>query len=200
MNEEYLIGIDEVGRGPLAGPICVCAIAVIQENRLKIFEKLKGIVDSKKVNEKKRERWFKQIDQLRKQGKVSYKVACVGAKIIDREGIQKTTKLAIQRVLYRLGIDPSACRIKLDGTLYAPKKFKSQETITKGDEKEWIISTASIIAKVKRDRKMYKLAKKYPQYFLDENKGYGTEKHISAIKQFGLSEEHRRSFCRNISK
>lgn len=193
-----LIGIDEVGRGPLAGSICLCAVSIPVENKIKVFNKLCGIVDSKKTNGHKREDWFKKIDKLRKQRLLDYRVAFVGAKIIDRDGIQPATQIAIWRVLNRLGIDEKKCEIKLDGTLYAPKKFKNQKTIIKGDEKEWIISTASIIAKVKRDKKMCRLAKKYPKYGFDIHKGYGTKAHVEAIRKFGFSREHRRSFCKNI--
>lgn len=193
-----LIGIDEVGRGPLAGPICLCAVSIPVENKIEVFNKLRGIVDSKKTNGHKREGWFKKIDELRKKGILDYRIAFVGAKIIDRNGIQPATRIAIWRVLNRLGIDEKKCEIKLDGTLYAPKKFKKQKTIIKGDEKEWIISTASIIAKVKRDKKMCRLAKKYPKYGFDIHKGYGTKAHVEAIRKFGFSREHRRSFCKNI--
>ena len=193
-----LIGIDEVGRGPLAGPICLCAVAIPAKNKMKVRRKLRGIVDSKKTNGHKREDWFRRIDSLRKAGLLDYRVAFVGARIIDRKGIVPATRLGIWRTLYRLGLNPEKCEIKLDGTLYAPAKFENQKTIIKGDEKEWIISTASIIAKVKRDAKMSRLSKTYPKYGFEKHMGYGTKEHRRAIKKYGKSREHRRSFCRNI--
>lgn len=199
----YVVGIDEAGRGPLAGPICAAAIAFppnVKHSVFNIWGK-GGIRDSKKLSEIQREKIFAKLQELKKKRKVDFAAAMVGAVIIDRIGISRATALAVARALKKLSLIPSDTKILLDGLLHAPKIYQNQKTIIKGDEKEPLIALASIVAKVKRDRKMRRLSKKYPKYGLykfEIHKGYGTALHLKMIRQFGLSSIHRRSFCSNL--
>lgn len=184
MSMKYIIGIDEAGRGPVAGPVSVGLVMIQKKDR----NILKGIKDSKKLSEKKREEWF---EKLRKDKKVFYTCCMVNSKVIDDKGISYAINLAIKKVCLRT--DKEDCEVLLDGSLYAPKKY-TQKTIIKGDEKITVISAASIVAKVTRDRKMKVLAKKYPKYGFEIHKGYGTKKHYVLIKKHGRCGIHRKSF------
>lgn len=190
LKKTHLIGIDEVGRGPIAGPIAVCAIAF---NGV-IPKFLKGIKDSKHVSKKKREEWYKKFLKARRDKILDFSVSCVNSKVVDKKGINFATKLAIRNALIRLNKNPDHCRVLLDGLLYAPKTYKNQKTIIRGDQTEPAISAASVIAKVYRDRKMKRFSKKYPQYDFDKNSGYGTKRHLGAIKKHGVCKIHRKSF------
>jgi ribonuclease HII len=181
---KYIIGIDEAGRGPIAGPVSVGLIMVLKKNK----NILKGIKDSKKLSEKKREEWF---EKLKKEKKVFHTCAMIGPKIIDEKGLSYAINLAIKKVCKRT--NKKDCEILLDGSLHAPKKYV-QKTIIKGDEKINVIAAASIIAKVTRDRKMKMFSKKYPQYDFEIHKGYGTKKHYRKIRKYGCCELHRKSF------
>ena len=193
-----IIGIDEAGRGPLAGPISVGAFAVKSKDTLKLF---KGVKDSKQLSEKQREEWFATIKKHSNKREVCYAVSFSSAPIIDSKGLTKATRMAMGRSLKRLeknGFAPIDSRVLLDGSLYAPLKYSNQKTIIDGDAKEPIIALASICAKVLRDRKMKRLAKKYPNYGFEIHKGYGTKAHYRAIRKYGISELHRRSFLKNL--
>jgi len=187
-----IIAIDEAGRGPLAGPIAVAAVVATANSKFKIqnAKLLRNIKDSKKLSARQREKWFVII-----KSNFEYRVAMVGPEIIDRIGINPATRLAISRIIKRFETWPDL--ILMDGGLRAPKQY-NQQTIIKGDEKIPLIAAASIMAKVKRDRKMERLHKDYPQYCLDCHKGYGTKLHYKMIKKNGLSPFHRRSFLKNI--
>jgi len=191
-----VIGIDEVGRGPLAGPVTLCACA-IPAARVKTFfaGEFKGIKDSKKLTPAVREFFFEKTKAERERGSVAYSVSHVSAAIIDRIGISKAVARALKRCLLKLELDAKSCRVLLDGSLKAPAIFPDQKTIIRGDATVPIISLASVIAKVTRDRKMTRLAKQFPGYGLEIHKGYGTLLHRRAIKKRGLSLLHRRSFC-----
>jgi len=193
---KFVVGVDEVGRGPLAGPIVFCAFKMSINFSAKTFGKLK---DSKKLLPKKREEIFAKLEKLKKGKVVNYSIYSVSAKSIDKNGLSKAGKSCIEEVLKDLKIKPIESMILLDGGLKAPKKYKNQKTIIKGDEKERAIAFASIIAKVFRDGLMRKLSKKYPEYGFEIHKGYGTKKHRLLIKKYGLCPEHRKSFCRNIN-
>ncbi len=179
---KYVIGIDEVGRGPIAGPVTVCACMISSD----IAKKYKGIKDSKKLTQKRREEIYKEI-----QGLVEYKVTSISAKEIDEKGISFCIKKALAT---SISIFPKETKVLLDGGLKAPPEYKDQKTIIKGDEKEVSIALASILAKVTRDRYMAKMALKYPLYGLEGHKGYGTRKHYESIQKYGPSPLHRRSF------
>ncbi|MEK7587046.1 MAG: ribonuclease HII [Patescibacteria group bacterium] len=209
----HIIGIDEAGRGPLAGPVGVGAVIMSRLHLDKfgcgvIFKKLPNLKDSKKLSEKQREVWFEFLKAEKKKGNLDFAVALVSEKIIDKQGIVKAIKIGISRCLKLLllptlsrdpdrsvGAIPSNYLVLLDGSLKAPENFVKQKTIIRGDESEPIISLASIVAKVTRDRRMIQLAKKYPNYGFEIHKGYGTKVHYRAIKKFGLSVIHRQTYC-----
>lgn len=194
-KETYLVGIDEAGRGPIAGPLAMGAMLVklkTKNSKLKIF---KGIKDSKKLSENGRNEWYRKIRVLQKEGILDYRVSFVNEKIIDKKGLTYSLKLAVSNCLKKLQIKPES-RVLLDGSLYAPPKYKNQKTIIRGDEKEPVISAASIVAKVIRDGQMKRLSKKYLGYGFEKNKGYGTKAHYRALKKLGPSKIHRKSFLK----
>ena len=184
---KYLIGIDEVGRGPIAGPVAVGGIIVYHKDLKKYLNKtFKGIKDSKKLSEAQREKWLEKINQEKTLGNIDFKVSFVSHKIIDLIGLSKSIKLALNRTLMKLKHNSDKTRVLLDGGLKAPEIYKNQKEIIKGDEKEIVIALASVAAKVKRDQKMVRLAKRYPQYGFNEHKGYGTKRHYKSIKKYGF--------------
>lgn len=189
------MGIDEVGRGPLAGPLTVCACKVPYTFD---FSHFKGIKDSKKLSPKKREGWFAKISDFRARGELDFALSSVPSTEIDEMGVAFAIKKALSRVLETMSLAPESTLIKLDGALRAPEKFLFQETIIKGDEKIPIISAASIVAKVTRDRHMEEQARLYPEYSFEKHKGYGTSEHFKLIHKYGLSPIHRKSFCKNV--
>jgi len=184
-KELFLIGIDEAGRGPLAGPVAVGAVAMTSKPKF-----LKGIKDSKKLSAKQRGEWLIILEKH-----FEFHAAMVGPQMIDKIGISRATKLAVSRVLRKFRKEPDL--VLLDGSLFASRRY-AQKTIIKGDEKVQIISAASIIAKTTRDAKMFRLHKKFPQYCFNKHKGYGTKLHYKMLKKHGLSPFHRRLFCRNL--
>ena len=192
---KYIIGIDEVGRGPLAGPVAVCALAASP----KMLKHFRGIKDSKQLSEAQREEWLRLI-KMHKGEELRYAVSMISAKEIDKKGIAPAIRKALTASIRKLSIDPSDCEVRLDGGLKAPPEYKKQKTIIKGDEKESVIAMASIVAKVNRDRLMVRLDKKYPKYLLARHKGYGTKAHIAALRRYGLSEIHRVSFCKFLKQ
>lgn len=197
MKSSYIIGIDEVGRGPIAGPVAVGSFVVLDKKALRLFTKVK---ESKQLKEQDREEWFKKIEKVRDEGLVDFRVVFQSEKIIDKKGlsfaIKNALRISIDELVERNNLKKENIKVLLDGGLHAPKEYINQKTIIKGDEKEKIIALASICAKVLRDRKMIKLSKKYPQYKLDINKGYGTKVHYEAINKYGLIDLHRKSFLK----
>ncbi len=205
---KYLIGIDEVGRGPLAGPVCVGLVAIEKNKAHKILKKFHKLNDSKKMKVKDRENISKEcfaknseINSKIKEGEILFEIKKCSAKEIDKIGISKCIKKCIEsglRSFEKKGINCDNCEVCLDGALRAPSKYLHQTTIIRGDSSEPIISLASVLAKVYRDNLMIKLHKKIPDYGFDKHKGYGTKTHIQAIKKCGLSSEHRKYFCTKI--
>lgn len=193
MDYKYYIGIDEVGRGPIAGPVTVCAVLSFSGRELGDF---KGIKDSKKLTGKGREKWFKKIKTSRAEKIVDFSVFSVGNKTIDKIGIVASIRLCILNCLKKLNSPEEETLVILDGGLKAPEDYKYQETIIKGDEKEPLIAMASIVAKVSRDWHMSNLPEKYSGYSFDKHKGYGTKAHYNAIKEHGISDLHRRTFLK----
>ncbi len=191
----YIVGVDEAGRGPLAGPVSVGVVMVPRDFDFSIFGKLR---DSKKLGPKKREEFFALIKKLAKEGKMLFAVSLVSEKIIDTKGISFAIKKGIEQNFKKLKI-PKISKIYLDGGLKAQVDFKNQETIIKGDEKIPVISLASICAKVTRDLYMVRIAKKYPEYGFEIHKGYGTRKHYQCIREHGTRDVHRKSFCKNLT-
>ncbi len=188
----HIIGIDEAGRGPLAGPVSVGLVKIPNGFNKKFF---KGIKDSKQLSPEERELWFSLATEARKKGELDFKVSLVSEKIIDKHGISYALRLGIKRCLSGLGVLEDS-QIFLDGALKAPAEFKHQLTVIKGDEKIPVISLASICAKVIRDRRMVKMSKKFPEFNFHIHKGYGTLMHRQAIEKYGLSDIHRRSFLK----
>ena len=191
---KHIVGIDEVGRGPVAGPVTVCACAAAADFDMTLFD---GIRDSKKLSPKKREEWFQKISTWKALGNLDFAFVSISANEIDRMGIAPAIRKALSSALDMLSLDPSITQVMLDGSLYAPEIFSIQKTIIKGDEKIPIISAASIVAKVMRDTYMVEQAAVYPVYGFDMHKGYGTAAHMKAIKKHGLSPLHRKSFLRD---
>ena len=194
-SAKYVVGIDEAGRGPLAGPVAVGTVKIEKGFNKKFFG---GIKDSKKLTENERNKWFELAKSAQKRGRLHFSVSLVSNIVIDKHGISKAIKIGIKKNLLKLYVSPKDSYILLDGLLKAPIEYKNQLTIIKGDEKVPVISLASIVAKVTRDRYMANLAKKYTQYGFEQHKGYGTEMHRKAIKKHGATPTHRRTFLKNI--
>lgn len=193
---KWVIGIDEVGRGPLAGPVYVCAVAMPE----KAYKSMRwGILnDSKQMTVKHREQWSKEAKLLEQKGAIKIALARRTALQIDAKGIAVCIRECIAENLKKLALDPKDCNVLLDGSLKAPLEYKKQQTIIKGDSKEKIISLASVVAKVARDAYMVSLHKKHPAYGWDKNKGYGTLAHRVALKKKGATILHRRSFLSRL--
>lgn len=194
---KYSIGIDEVGRGPIAGPVTVCAFTFYK--KVSFQKTLPKLKDSKKLSPAQRELWFAQIKTWQKEGVADFKVSSVSAVVIDKIGIVPAIQKALNSSLRSLAPKAQSL-VLLDGGLKAPFEYKKQKTIIKGDEKERVIALASIVAKVTRDRYMQKIAKKYPEYGFETNVGYGTKKHYDVIAIQGVTSLHRRSFLKNVVK
>jgi ribonuclease HII len=159
---------------------------------------LKGIKDSKQLTAQKREEWVNKLKTAGESEEILFCVSSTDNKQIDKVGLTKAVGLAIEKSLKKLNLEPCKCLVLLDGGLKAPTEYIYQETIIRGDEKERIISAASVIAKVDRDKVMVAYAKKYPGYKFHKHKGYGTKAHYEAIKKHGICNIHRRSFLKNI--
>jgi ribonuclease HII len=182
---QLLLGIDEAGRGPLAGPVCAAAV-ILKPNQI-----IEGVNDSKKLSEKKREALF---DVIKSEVK-AYSIAFATVEEIEEMNILNATMLAMKRAVEGLKIKADYALI--DGNRLPPLDIKS-EYVIKGDAKSMSIAAASILAKVSRDRLCYEYAEKYPQYGFDKHKGYGTKLHTQAIKEYGPCEIHRMSFLKKI--
>lgn len=194
-KHRYLIGIDEVGRGPLAGPVYVGAVMVPHDFDWKSAE---GVRDSKKLTPRKREEWYEKLNKMREAEKLNFTTASSTPEMIDERGIVFAISSALAECLKNIDAYPAECEILLDGSLHAPPQFARQKTIIHGDDIEPVISMASIVAKVERDSLMTNLGAQFPEYGFETHKGYGTSAHCSAIKQYGLCVLHRKSFCRKL--
>ena len=184
---KYIAGVDEVGRGPLAGPVVCCAVIMpLDENELVV-----GVDDSKKVPVKKREELSKKL----KERALCYTVVEIDEKTIDEINILEATKLGMKRAIESLPIAPEI--VLTDGNMTLDISFP-QKSIIHGDALSYSIGSASIIAKVHRDALMDEYAKEYPHYAFEKNKGYGTKAHIDGIKEHGLCPIHRRTFTKKF--
>lgn len=196
----YTIGIDEVGRGPIAGPLVVCACAVRGgTDVLSLFLK-KELRDSKKLTEKMRTGIVEQLSPLLQSGDIVFGLGEIGAEQIDEIGLSEAIRQAVECALAQVhdkGVQKESF-IFLDGSLKADERY-DQKTIIKGDEKIPEIALASIIAKVHRDLFMKKIADAYPRYGFESHVGYGTKAHYEAIRKEGLTPLHRRSFLKNFN-
>ena len=193
---EFLVGIDEAGRGPLAGPVAVGAVMVARDFDWALVA---GAKDSKQMTPKSREVLYIKMSELRESGELDFAVEFSSPSMIDTYGIVPAIKSALARALRRIQeATPLECEVRLDGNLKAPVEYVRQTTIIRGDQSEPIISLASIAAKVERDRLMMRFAMKYPEYAFEAHKGYGTAAHLVAIRDYGLSAIHRRTFCKRL--
>lgn len=177
-------GIDEAGRGPLVGPVSVCACA------LPLSVPILGIDDSKKLSEKKREELFDRIAEV-----ADYCVVLIDAATIDEINILQATKLGMKRAVEGLKSKPDLAIVDAVKGLDIDIKY---ESVIKADAKSYNVAAASVLAKVTRDRLMRKLDLEFPQYGFSRNKGYGTAEHIAALKEYGACPEHRATFIRNF--
>jgi len=178
----WVCGVDEVGRGPLAGAVVTAAVILDPDNPIE------GLADSKKLSEKKRDRLFDEIQAKAK----AWAIGRAEVEEIDQLNILQATFLAMRRAVEALPLPPDKALI--DGNKIPPGLACPAEAIVGGDDSEACIAAASILAKVTRDREMVELAKKYPGYGLEKHKGYPTKVHIEALKNQGVSDIHRRSF------
>ena len=184
---KYIAGVDEVGRGPLAGPV-VCAAVIMPLDEACIIE---GIDDSKKLSAKKREELSEKI----KKTALCYTIVEVDEKTIDEINILEATKLGMKKAIETLTITPEA--VLTDGNMTIDIVLP-QKSVIGGDALSYSIGAASIIAKVYRDNKMDEYAKTYPHYAFEKNKGYGTAAHIQGIKEHGLCPIHRKTFTKKF--
>ena len=183
---EYICGIDEAGRGPLAGPVVVAGVIMPKDSMIE------GVNDSKKVSEKKREKLYDVI----LEEAISYSVAIIGQDVIDDINILNATKQGVTKVVEELDVKPNL--ILVDALTHINTKGIPYDSIIKGDAKCYNIAAASIIAKVTRDRIMREWDEIYPQYGFINHKGYGTAKHIEALKEYGPCPIHRKTFIKNF--
>ena len=181
-----ICGIDEAGRGPLAGPVVVASVIMPEDSMIE------GVNDSKKISEKKREKLYDQIIEEA----IGYSISIIGQEEIDEINILNATKKGLTDSLKELKVKPDL--IIVDALAHIDTLGIPYESIIKGDAKCYSISAASILAKVTRDRIMREWAAIYPQYGFEQHKGYGTAKHISAIKEYGPCPIHRRTFIKHF--
>jgi len=196
VSEEYIVGVDEAGRGPLAGPLVFGVSCIPKKTSTRIFKHLKkeGLFDSKQVKEKDREKIYEILKQLKKSGEINWTSTFISADIISTKGLSFAIQLAISKSLKKLSTTNNESKIilEMDGSLRIPEaNWKKASVIIKGDTIKPSIMIASIIAKVERDRYMKKIASKYSHYQFEIHKGYGTLKHRETIRKHGLSKEHR---------
>lgn len=184
---EVICGIDEAGRGPLAGPVYAAAV-ILPKGHI-----VEGVNDSKKISEKKRDLLFdKIIDEC-----VCYSIGTASEQEIDKINILQATFLAMRRAVAGLEIKPDIALV--DGNK-KPGLDIAEQTIVKGDSKSANIAAASIIAKVSRDRYMLEMAEKYPEYQFEKHKGYGTKLHYEMLEKYGISPIHRKTFLKKLFK
>ncbi len=187
LGKKYIAGMDEVGRGPLAGPVCVACVI------MPLDDLIDGIDDSKKVSEKKREVLAEQI----KEKAIAYSVCMVDEQTIDKINILEATKLCMKQAIEKMSVKPDVVLVDAISKLDTDVEIRG---IVKGDALSYNIGAASILAKVTRDHYMDDLAKEYPEYHFEKNKGYGTKEHIDALKEVGPCIYHRLSFLKFLEK
>ena len=193
-----LIGVDEAGRGPLAGPVVACAVLICRKilDNCSDYPWLCEINDSKKLSPIKRENLFTELCNLQRKNLIRFTTFATSHEVIDRTNILQATTLAMNNTIQRLWSESAT--IIIDGKPVKQLLFPHVAVI-KGDQKSCCIGMASIIAKVIRDRIMNYFHKKYPLYGFAQHKGYGTQNHIATIRKYGLSPIHRVTFCKNFN-
>ena len=198
-NGQYIIGVDEAGRGPLAGPVMAAAVAIMINDKCEELLNL-GVNDSKKLSPKKREEIF---EILTSHPLVLWSVGEASEKEIDEINILQASLLAMRRAVEKLidkndRLERENFFVYIDGREVIPNLTANQKSIINGDAKVFSIAAASIIAKVTRDRLMLKYAEKYPQYGFEKHKGYGTKQHYEMIEKHGICRIHRKTFLKKI--
>lgn len=188
---EFILGVDEAGRGPLAGPVSVGVVAI--PLGFDVLSEFPNVRDSKLLSAQKRAVIFDAVERRASRGDLQFVVRFSDHSFIDTHGITAAVQRAVWSGVRELAA-PSHATVLLDGLLRAPATYE-QRTIIKGDLRVPLIGLASILAKVTRDRMMEQYSALYPEYGFEQHKGYGTQLHQRAIKKFGLSAIHRRSFC-----
>lgn len=183
---QLICGIDEAGRGPLAGPVCAAAVI------LPIGTEIEGLNDSKKLTEKKREMLFPIITKKA----IAYGIGFASEQEIDEINVLNATFLAMRRAVEALGISPDL--LLIDGNQKPKIGVGEEVTVIKGDAKSVSVAAASVLAKVSRDRYMLEIAQEYPQYAFEKHKGYGTKLHYEKIAEYGVSPIHRKTFLKKI--
>ena len=178
-----IAGVDEVGRGPLAGPVCVACVI------MPLNDIIEGIDDSKKISEKKRNLFYEKI----KEKAIDYSIQMIDEKTIDEINILEATKLCMKRAIENLKTKPDIVLVDAISKLDVDVPVRG---IIKGDLLSYSIGCASILAKVERDNYMIELSKEFPDYGFERNKGYGTKEHIEALKRVGICKSHRKSFLK----
>ena len=198
-NGQYIIGVDEAGRGPLAGPVMAAAVAIMINDKCEELLNL-GVNDSKKLSPKKREEIF---EILTSHPLVLWSVGEASEKEIDEINILQASLLTMRRAVEKLmdkndRLERENFFVYIDGREVIPNLTANQKSIINGDAKVFSIAAASIIAKVTRDRLMLKYAEKYPQYGFEKHKGYGTKQHYEMIEKHGICRIHRKTFLKKI--
>lgn len=186
MGYKIICGIDEAGRGPLAGPVCAAAVILPPNHNIE------GLNDSKKLTEKKREALYDVI----KNEAVAYSIAMASEKEIDEINILQATYLAMRRAVSTLSVEPDF--VLVDGNR-DPILGIDTKTVVKGDALSASIAAASVLAKVTRDRYMLEISEKYPEYQFPKHKGYGTKLHYEMLEKYGISDIHRRTFLKKLT-
>lgn len=186
VSASVLCGVDEAGRGPLAGPVACAAVVLPADLRLE------GINDSKKISEKKREMLYELIVEHA----ISWKVEMIDPEIIDQINILQATMVGMRLAVEGLAVKPDL--VLIDGNRCPEGIEAPTEVVVKGDANSASIAAASILAKVTRDRYMRKLAEEYPQYGFEKHKGYGTKLHYEMIEKYGVQPFHRKSFLKKL--
>ncbi len=188
LGYQLIGGVDEAGRGPLAGPVVAACVVIGPDFKIEPGD-LELVADSKKLSAKKRETIFRAI----REKVLAVEIGVVSHEDIDKINILQASFLAMRRAIKKLKIEPDY--ILLDGGFKIPKLTKPQTAIIKGDAQVWVIAAASIIAKVSRDWIMTEADKEYPEYLFAKHKGYGTKEHLEMIAKYGPCPIHRRSFA-----
>lgn len=196
------IGVDEVGRGPLAGPVTVCAVYIKDLKKVKKDLFNNTVRDSKKISKVLRNNIFLTLSKNRYLNTtIKYAICSRSARYIDKHGIQSAIKDCVDRCLLNLsekGVNISKLDINMDAGLKASDSKLKQKAFIKGDEKFVEIAIASILAKESRDRYMRSMHSKYPEYFWDKNVGYGTRNHIKSIENLGITKLHRTTYLKGF--
>jgi len=198
-NGQYIIGVDEAGRGPLAGPVMAAAVFIIINDKYEELLNL-GVNDSKKLSPKKRDKIY---EALTSHPLVLWSVGEASEKEIDEINILRASLLAMRKAVEKLidknnRLERENFSVYIDGREVIPNLTANQKSIINGDAKVFSIAAASIIAKVTRDRLMLKYAEKYPQYGFEKHKGYGTKQHYEMIQKHGICRIHRKTFLKKI--